>query len=172
MTTKSLDRLLFIQGHKCFFCNQHLDRKDASVEHLLAVSRLGSNEDDNCVACCKTVNQYLGSLTLKQKIEVILNQHGTFKCPATPGRPAHAPVQAVGSSNPIIKQMTGDVAEQYEMVLAHLKGMGKSKPKTLKTLSNRLRSATIPEPLITILLEHLQQEGVISLQGNHVAYHL
>lgn len=149
-----------------------LARENASVEHLLAVSRQGGNEDDNCVACCKTVNQYLGSLTLKQKIEVILNQQGKFICPADQTAVKQPLPSVVNVSPPIIKQMAADVAQHYENVLTHLKGMGKSKPKTLKTLTNRLRSSSTPEPLIAVLLEHLQQEGVISLQGNQVEYHL
>jgi len=37
--------------------------------------------DENCVACCKAVNALLGSMSLKEKIQVVLNQQGQFKCP-------------------------------------------------------------------------------------------
>lgn len=83
MTTKQLDNLLFAQGGKCFFCKEVLLRGDASVEHLIAKANGGGNtNNDNCVACCKAVNSLLGSLPLKHKIEIILNQTGKFICPS------------------------------------------------------------------------------------------
>lgn len=81
MPTKPIDRLMFAQGNQCFFCNMPLPRDEASVEHLVPSSRAGSNSDDNCVACCKTMNALLGSMSLKEKIKVVLNQKGHFKCP-------------------------------------------------------------------------------------------
>ncbi|HET7797493.1 MAG TPA: HNH endonuclease, partial [Nevskia sp.] len=62
MPTKPIDRLLFVQGGHCFFCKRALDKADASVEHLLAASRGGPNSDENCVACCKSVNALFGSM--------------------------------------------------------------------------------------------------------------
>lgn len=81
MPTKPLDRLMFVQGGLCFFCKKPLTKEDASVEHLLAKANGGSNSDDNCVACCKTVNRLLGSMSLKEKFQVALNQKGQFECP-------------------------------------------------------------------------------------------
>lgn len=80
MPTRPLDRLLFVQGGLCFFCKQPLLRDDASVEHLQAIANGGANGDDNCVACCKTVNALLGSMSIKPKFEVVLNQKGHFRC--------------------------------------------------------------------------------------------
>ena len=60
MATKPIDRLMFVQGGLCFFCEQPLPRSEASVEHLLASANGGKNNDDNCVACCKAVNALLG----------------------------------------------------------------------------------------------------------------
>ncbi len=81
MPTKPIDRLIFAQGGKCFFCKKTLSKQEASVEHLLASAHSGTNKDDNCVVCCKALNALLGSMTLKEKIQVILNQNGKFKCP-------------------------------------------------------------------------------------------
>src|SRR5665647_3213554 len=81
MPTKPLDRLMFVQGGICFFCKQPLPKAEASVEHLLASANGGGNSDENCVACCKTVNALLGSMSLKEKFQVVLNQKGQFKCP-------------------------------------------------------------------------------------------
>lgn len=58
---KQLERLLFLQGQVCFFCALPIPPGEASVEHLVAVCNGGSKDDDNCVACCKTVNAALGS---------------------------------------------------------------------------------------------------------------
>jgi len=66
MPTKSLERLMFVQGGLCFFCKQPLSKADASVEHLLASANAGNNHDDNCVACCKSFNALLGSMSLKE----------------------------------------------------------------------------------------------------------
>jgi HNH endonuclease len=79
---KQLDRLLFEQGGECFFCRKALAKSEASIEHLVASANGGPNHEDNCVACCKTLNALLGSKALKQKFQVVLNQRGSFKCPA------------------------------------------------------------------------------------------
>ena len=86
MPTKPLDRLMFAQGDRCFFCNVQLPKAEASVEHLVPSSRAGSNSDDNCVACCKAMNALLGSMSLKEKIKVVLNQKGQFSCPNGAGK--------------------------------------------------------------------------------------
>jgi len=72
---------MFAQGGRCFFCKQPLPKTEASVEHLVASANGGSNNDENRVACCKAVNALLGSMSLKEKIRVMLNQQGQFKCP-------------------------------------------------------------------------------------------
>lgn len=79
---KQLDRLLFVQGGNCFFCHRLLPSAEASVEHLVASANGGNNADDNCVACCKVLNSLLGSMPLKDKLEVFLRQKGNFKCPS------------------------------------------------------------------------------------------
>ncbi|MEK6259333.1 MAG: HNH endonuclease [Planctomycetota bacterium] len=81
MPSKPIDRLLFAQGGQCFFCHHELSPPEASVEHLVATSNGGSNDPDNCVACCKALNVLLGHMSLKEKLRVVLNQKGEFKCP-------------------------------------------------------------------------------------------
>jgi hypothetical protein len=81
MTMKQLDRLLFEQGNQCFFCRKPLKPIDASVEHLVASANGGSNGEENCVACCKKLNALLGSKSLKEKVQIVLNQRGSFRCP-------------------------------------------------------------------------------------------
>jgi hypothetical protein len=78
---KQLDRLLFEQGNQCFFCRKPLKPIDASVEHLVASANGGTNGEENCVACCKKLNALLGSKSLKEKMQIVLNQRGSFRCP-------------------------------------------------------------------------------------------
>lgn len=90
MPTRPIDRLMFAQGNCCFFCRQPLPKEQASVEHLVASSRGGSNADENCVACCATVNRLLGSMSVKDKFQVVLNHQGKFRCPNGVGSPRPA----------------------------------------------------------------------------------
>ena len=79
MPKKTLGRPMFAQGGQCFFCKKTLTKQEASVEHLLASANGGKNSDDNCVACCKTLNALLGSMALKEKVQVILNQNAQMR---------------------------------------------------------------------------------------------
>ena len=99
MPTKPLDRLMFAQGGLCYFCNVPLSKEEASVEHLVPTARAGSNSDDNCVACCKAINGLLGSMSLKEKIKVVLNQKGKFTCPNGHDRAAQPPHSSAASAN-------------------------------------------------------------------------
>lgn len=79
---KQLDRLLFEQGGACFFCGDGLNKANASVEHLLSKASGGTDDEGNVVACCKSLNSLLGSKPLKEKIQIVLRQSGSFCCPA------------------------------------------------------------------------------------------
>lgn len=85
MPTKPIDRLMFAQGSLCFFCKKPLSLSEASVEHLIATANGGHNHDENRVVCCKALNALFGSMSLKEKIQVIVNQRGDFKCPNRKG---------------------------------------------------------------------------------------
>ncbi len=94
MATTQLDRLMWAQGNRCFFCEQPLPKNEASVEHLWAKANGGTKTDENCVACCKAVNALFGRMSLKEKFQVVLNQQGKFRCPnsrATTGRATEVP---------------------------------------------------------------------------------
>jgi len=132
MPTRPLDRLMFAQGGVCFFCKTPLTKADASVEHLVASANGGRNDDDNCVVCCKAVNALLGSMSLKEKIQVVLNQKGHFKCPNGSQRPAAKVPQVV--AKPKV------VTDKYSVVVANLRQRGAAKPKTVKTLASTIRS--------------------------------
>ena len=46
-------RLLFLQGSRCFFCGETIPIGEASIEHLVATSNGGAKDDENCVVCAR-----------------------------------------------------------------------------------------------------------------------
>ena len=91
MPTTQLQRMMFLQGQLCFFCNRTIPKAEASVEHLVPASAGGSDHPDNLVACCKTLNALFGSMNVKEKLRAILKQNGRFVCPNQP--PSQPPKQ-------------------------------------------------------------------------------
>jgi len=166
MPTKPLDRLMFVQGGLCFFCKQPLPKAEASVEHLLASANGGSNSDENCVACCKAVNALLGSMSLKEKFQVVLNQKGQFKCPNGAGSTkATAKPKAPATAKP--------KDDKLALVIANLKQRGNSKPRTLKTLTSTVSSLfpkVISEAELAALIQQLQSAGKVTVIENKVTY--
>src|SRR5688572_25850141 len=170
MPTKPLDRLLFAQGGLCFFCKHPLSSADASVEHLVASANGGSNRDDNCAACCKSLNALLGSMSVKEKIQVVLNQKGQFKCPNGAGR-----ASAVGSGPepPKATPAAKPAPQKYSQIAANLKQRGDAKPRTvpkLRSTINALYQNKLPKAELASLLQELQERGVITISGAKVTY--
>jgi hypothetical protein len=87
MPTTPVQRMMFLQGQLCFFCNRTIPKGEASVEHLVPASADGSDHPNNLVACCKTLNSIFGNLSVKEKIRAILKQNGKFVCPNQPAQP-------------------------------------------------------------------------------------
>ena len=177
MPTKPLDRLMFSQGNACFFCDMQLPKSEASVEHLVPSSRAGSNSDDNCVACCKAVNALFGSMSLKEKIRVVLNQHGKFVCPngagSADGIPPNLP--EAPSQNSTVQPQKID---NYAVVLADLKKRGASRPRKVETLKNTIRATiknakgSLTDKQLETLFTHLQLNGKVTVDGTKVSYSL
>lgn len=172
MPTTPLDRLMFAQGGRCFFCKQSLPKTEASVEHLVASANGGSNNDENRVACCKAVNALLGSMSLKEKIQVMLNQQGQFKCPNGTGstKPTAQP-KTTTKTSAAAKSKTA----KLELVLDNLKQRGHSRPQTLKTLTSTVASLFpkgLPEAELTALIQQLQSTGKVVVSGSKVIYEL
>lgn len=189
MPTKPLDRLMFAQGGLCFFCAVSLPKAEASVEHLVPSSRAGANSDDNCVACCKAMNALLGSMSLKEKIKVVLNQKGQFKCPNGIGTHIHAPATppkvAVALKLPAPKpvaatQSSGTTAnpislETISNVIDNLKSRGNARPKHLSSLRATLKataSFNLTDAQVDVLVRHLEASGKIAVKNESVAYKL
>ena len=172
MPTRPLDRLMFAQGGLCFFCKQPLPKSEASVEHLVASANGGKNHDENCVACCKAVNALLGSMSLKEKIQVVLNQKGRFKCPNGAGSAKAPPKAKTPTKTPAAAKPKED---KFSLVVANLKQRGNSRPRTLKTLTSSIASLFpkgLPEAELKSLLQQLQSTGKVIVTDGKVAYAL
>ena len=76
-----LERMLYLQGGKCFFCGELLVVADASIDPLLPLSQAGQRVESNEVVCHKSVNEAFGAMDLKRKMEFILRSSGRFYCP-------------------------------------------------------------------------------------------
>jgi len=76
-----LEKMLFLQHHKCFFCGEKLPLAEANIEHLLPLSLGGTRTEDNEVVCHKSLNDTFGNLPLKHKFEFVLKAAGSFQCP-------------------------------------------------------------------------------------------
>lgn len=158
MPTRPLDRLIFAQGGLCFFCKEPLAKSDSSVEHLVASANGGRNDDDNCVVCCYAMNALLGSMSLKEKIQVVLNQKGQFKCPNGPQTASAKPKAATN---------------RYAVVVANLHQRGAAKPKSVKTLSSTIRALfqkDITDKELSTILQQLETDGVLRIDGTKVSY--
>ena len=169
MPTKPLDRLIFAQGGLCFFCKQPLPKSEASIEHLVASTNGGSNNDENCVACCKAVNALLGRMSLKEKVQVVLNQKGQFKCPNGTGS-AKSVAQTKATPKAVAAKAKDD---KLSRVIANLEQRGSSKPRTLKTLRSTIASLFpkgLSEGELTVLVQQLQSTGKVIVSGNKVTY--
>jgi len=157
---------MFAQGDLCFFCKKPLSKNEASVEHLVATSNGGSNSDENCVVCCKALNMLLGSMSLKEKVQVVLNQHGKFKCPNNGG--------TVTQRTPAAKT-SGPGTEELSRVINDLYKRGAARPRTLKTLSttiDALFQKKLPKHAVTSLIEQLKSQGSVTVTGTKVSYEL
>ena len=173
MPTKPLDRLLFTQGGVCFFCRELLPQSEASVEHLVASANGGSNGDDNCVACCKALNALFGSMSLKEKIQLVLNQKGQFRCPNKVG--ARKAVVADAAVRASVPHASKGLSERLERVMADLRKRGSARPRTMKTLWSTIGALfqkQISEQEVASLIERLRAEGVIRVDGAKVSYDL
>jgi hypothetical protein len=159
---KQLERLLFLQGQRCFFCQQPIAPGEASVEHLIATSNGGTKDDENCVVCCKSVNAALGSLSFKAKLQAVINQRGAFICPQL------AEVEApTGAASP--------EEARFALVVADLQKRGSARPRKLGTLRNTINSVfqnSLSEEEVSSQVALLEFHEYIAVENTKVAYAL
>jgi len=175
MPTKQIDRLIFAQGGLCFFCKQPMPKGEASVEYLLASANGGSNNDENCVVCCKAVNALLGSMSLKEKIQVVLNQKVQFKCPNGAGS---CKSTSKPKTKPALPPSRKSTDNKFSLLVANLKQRGHSRPRKLKTLTTTIASLAslfpngLSEAELDELIQQLQSSGKVTITDNNVTYSL
>jgi hypothetical protein len=78
-----LERMLYLQSGRCFFCGEQLKAEDASIEHLNPKCAGGKNDEENEVVCHRSLNEAFGSMGLRGKFAFVLTSAGAFKCPKT-----------------------------------------------------------------------------------------
>lgn len=180
--TTHLDRLLFAQGGQCFFCRKTLPKAEASVEHLVASTNGGTNDDGNCVACCKALNHLLGAKSIKEKMQIVLNQRGNFQCPSSsvmpsatevsPPPPAHTPPPKAVATN------GNGNSSAIDLVLADLKKRGASRPRKVSTLTSTIKSLLKQQQKpntdveVANLIAELQRRGKVLITETKVTYKL
>lgn len=180
-----LDRLLFAQGHKCFFCRRPLATGEASVEHLLGRSHGGTSADANVVACCRSVNALFGAMTVKEKLRVVLEQDGRFRCPAPHGQPANiaasSPAGAAGQptagtqADQRASVTSGPDRARLAALIQNLGRRGASRPRRLATLTSTVNATfgkQLSEGEVQLLVDALRTQGLIHVNGEAVTYSL
>jgi len=163
---KQLERLLVMQGRRCFFCDDVIASGEASVEHLVASANGGSNDDENCVVCCKALNAAFGSKPYKEKLRAVLNHKGKFVCPRQHATPAR-----------VIATADAPEAEdaQVALVIADLARRGASRPRKEQTLRNTIAAVfqkKLAEEELSALLARLQDRKYLSITDGKVGYKL
>ncbi len=135
------------------------------MEHLVAVVNGGTNNDENCVVCCRTVNLALGNLPIKVKLQALLNQAPIFQCPAR--------TKVVGTKP--LPEQTDSTNERLALVVADLQKRGAARPRKVATLKNTINSMfqkQLTEQELNALIVCLESSGLIAVLQDKVAYSL
>lgn len=179
MATTALDRLLFAQGGDCFFCHQTLPRAEASVEHLVASTLGGGDNDENCVACCKTLNRLFGRMSLKEKMQLLLKQRGDFQCPGGIQLKVVVPNKGQVAKVPAKKKVTEDCSTpegHLRLVVEDLRKRGNSRPGNEEKLLNTIRTALAhkgqDEDRALAVLDAFKASGWVQVTESKVTYQL
>jgi hypothetical protein len=178
MPTKRLERLMFVQGGACFFCKSALPKAEASIEHLFASANGGGNNEDNCVACCKSLNAILGSMSLKDKFQIVLNQRGNFKCPNIANIANAAAVVVEKFTPPLVATAKAPAIakpDNFALAVANLTQRGSSRPKTLKALTSTVTAIFgkgLKQTELAALIQRLQTTGKVTVDDGKVSYAL
>lgn len=176
--TAHLDRLLFAQGGLCFFCRKPLPKAEASIEHLVASANGGTNDDGNCVACCKALNHLLGAKSIKEKMQIVLNQRGNFHCPGVGGQqpsPAPSPPHGTLAPKPVAAISNG-ASPSIDLVLADLRKRGGSRPRKVSTLVSTIKALLKQhqkpnsDAEVESLVTELQRQGKLTVTDTKVNY--
>ena len=107
------------------------------------------------------MNKLLGSMSLKEKIRVVLNQKGEFQCPNGARRPK---AQTEVHASP---------TERLALVIEDLRKRGAAKPRTVRTLGNTINAVfqkALTEEEVDAIIGKLTEQGIVTVAGTKVSY--
>ena len=81
MAKSQLQRLLWLQGNRCFYCGTELPASEASIDHVMPKSQGGKDVIENKVVCCRAINNTFADMPLKDKLRSLLQWQGKMPCP-------------------------------------------------------------------------------------------
>jgi hypothetical protein len=142
------------------------------VEHLVALTNGGKDNDENCVACCKSLNTLFGRMSLKEKLQIVLNQMGEFKCPGQ----VNAAAQVKPNQLKTKPTEPRTAAERFDLVVADLHKRGNHRPGTAEKLLNTIRAHL--DQLenagheAEAVLKELSERSFVTVAENRVTYAL
>jgi hypothetical protein len=187
--SKAIDKRIFLQGGRCFFCGKTLTASQASIVQLCTRSKGEKANDDNSVACCNTLTQFLKDLTLKEKIQVIMRHGGQIPCPtsenfdkkkiklkkseksekATTSDHTSPPTTAPASKEKSLGNT--HLREPIETFIDTLQQFPKSRPKKFKTLVQRIANHYhLSYEQAEVSVKALISNGIITISGNNIKY--
>ena len=115
-------------------------------------------------------------MSLKEKIQVVLNQKGQFKCPNGAGS---SKATSKPKTKPAILSPQNPTADnKFSLVVANLKQRGHARPRKLKTLTSTIASLAslfpngLSEAELSALIQQLQSTGKVTITDNNVTYTL
>jgi 5-methylcytosine-specific restriction endonuclease McrA len=77
--SKNKRRYLFgLCGGRCAYCGRDIVFEDLHVDHVVALSKGGSNENDNLLPACKECNASKGQFSIEEYRDSIQNYHEQF----------------------------------------------------------------------------------------------
>jgi hypothetical protein len=119
------------------------------------------------------MNALLGRMALKEKIQVVLNQKGQFKCPNKTDVLKSTVASAV--VRPSSAGASISTTEQIGRIVDDLRKRASARPRTVKTLSSTISALfqkKLSEHNVLSLIERLRTDGVIVVSGTKVSYEL
>lgn len=63
---KRISQRIKFYGQLCHYCKEELWRENSTIDHIVPLSKGGSDRRENKVHCCRRCNTLKGSLTLLQ----------------------------------------------------------------------------------------------------------
>lgn len=67
--SQDCDKLYDEQGGKCFYCKKPVRKENATLDHIIPLSRGGYNKRKNYVMACDSCNNEKGSMTKDEYIK-------------------------------------------------------------------------------------------------------